>query len=119
MDTPYIKLAINHYMTDNFYPSRQLFFQITKDCLLRILKETQDERTISQFLESYDSDEAEVIYDYASDKGEIISEEIVYSDDFLQKYKDFVHLAKSLDPDITDDRIADKEEYYWIAYGSD
>lgn len=79
---------------------------ITKKCLSDYLKMLQEERTIQDFLTTYDSDESSVIYDYANDDERIISEEITYSDDFKQEYETETGREKS------------KEDYFWNVFHS-
>lgn len=81
-----IKLLINHYIDDAFNSSRQLEFVITKECLMNYLNETEDNRTIEEFMNTYDSDESSVIYEYATDDNRALSEEINYCGDFVEKY---------------------------------
>ena len=40
-----------------------------------------------------------VIYEYASDDGRILSEEITYCDDFNEQYEDFVRRTQMFNPD--------------------
>lgn len=85
-----VSLILNDYVGENYCPTKQTRFMISEDCLNDYLKATDDERDIPQFLESYDSDEANVIYDYASDDGRIIQEDVSYSDDVIEKYKKYM-----------------------------
>lgn len=80
-----VKLLINHYIGDDFHPSRQTTFMITEECLQDYLTETEDDRAIKEFIDTYDSDESEVVYEYACDDGRILSEEITYCDDFIAR----------------------------------
>ena len=80
------------------------------------LRETEDDRSIRQFLDTYDSDESSVIYDYATNDGRILSEEITYCDDFEEKYKYFICGTQMFDPDISANEIASREDYYWNVY---
>lgn len=111
-----VKLLINHYISDDFNPSRQTTFMITKECLQDYLIETEDDRTIEEFVETYDSNESEVVYDYASDDGRILSEEITYCDDFIERYNAFIAHTQMFNPDMAADQISTKENYYWIVY---
>ncbi len=105
-----VNLLLNHYIGDDLNPSRQISFFITEECLTDYLTATEDERTIEEFLRTYDSDESAVIYDYAEDDGRIISERITYCDDFEQKYKEYIEIIKEEDKT--------KEQYYWDTYCS-
>lgn len=105
-----INLLLNHYIGDDFNSSRQVSFFITEECLKDYLTATEDDRTVEEFLRTYDSDESSVIYEYATDDGRIISERITYCDDFEQKYKEYVENAKKEDKT--------KEQYYWDTYCS-
>lgn len=111
-----VKLLINHYIGNDFNPSRQTTFMITKECLQDYLTETEDDRTIEEFVGTYDSDESEVIYDYAANSGRILSEEITYCDDFIERYNDFITRTQMFNPNMAADQIATKENYYWTAY---
>lgn len=105
-----LTLKINHYAKDILQPSRQLSFCITEECLKDYLACYDDERTIGEFLESYDSDESQVIYEYATDDGRIISEEISYCDDFIDQYEEYIDNLSD------DESIMKKEMYYWDVY---
>lgn len=111
-----VKLLINHYIGNDFNPSRQTTFMITKECLQDYLTETEDDRTIEEFVGTYDSDESEAVYDYAANAGRILSEEITYCDDFIERYNDFITRTQMFNPDMAADQIATKENYYWTAY---
>lgn len=111
-----VKLLINHYTGDDFNPSRQTSFMITKECLQDYLTETEDDRTIEEFMETYNSDESEVIYNYANDDGRILSEEITYCDDFIERYNALIARTQMFNPDMAADQIATKENYYWTVY---
>lgn len=111
-----VELLLNHYIGDDFNPSRQVKFIITDDCLKDYLKETEDDRTVKDFLDTYDSDESDVVYGYASDDGRILSEEVIYCDDFEEKYADFIKRTQMFNPDMTAEQIATKENYYWTVY---
>lgn len=102
-----IKLLVNHYIDDDFYPSRQLEFTITKECLIDYLTETEDDRTIEEFITTYDSDESSVIYEYATDDNRVLSEKISYCDDFMAAYNDYIDYA--INPMTA-------ENYYWEEY---
>lgn len=114
-----VVLLLNHYVGDDFFPSRQVRFVITKDCLEDYLRETEDERTVSEFLATYDSDESEVIYGYAADDGRILSDEIIYSEAFLESYHDFIKRMQAFCPGRIDEQIIKKESYYWQIYAFD
>ena len=111
-----IKLLINHYIGDDYNFSRQTSFLITRDCLKEYLEQTEDDRMVGEFLVSYDSDEAQAIYDYASDDNRILSEEITYCDDFIEKYNDYIDRMQMLNPNMTAEQITTKESYYWNVY---
>lgn len=111
-----VKLLINHYIGNDFNPSRQTTFMITKECLQDYLTETEDDRTIEEFVGTYDSDESEAVYDYAANAGRILSEEITYCDDFIERYNDFITRTQMFNPDMAADQISTKENYYWTAY---
>ena len=111
-----VELLLNHYIGDDFNPSRQVKFIITEDCLKDYLKEVEDERTVKEFLNTYDSDESDVVYNYAADDGKILSEEIAYCDAFEKDYQDFIMRTQMFNPDMTADQIATKENYYWTVY---
>ena len=111
-----VELLINHYIGDDYNPSRQVKFIITEDCLNDYLKETEDDRTIKEFLITYDSDESEVVYGYAADDGRILSEEITYCDTFEKDYHDFIKRTQMFNPDMTAEQITTKENYYWTVY---
>lgn len=44
-----VKLLMNHYIGDEFYPSRQVIFMITEKCLQDYMTETDDDRTVEMF----------------------------------------------------------------------
>lgn len=111
-----IELVLNDYIGDDYNPSRQVKFVITEECLADYLRETEDDRSIRQFLDTYDSDESSVIYDYATNDGRILSEEITYCDDFEENYKRFICVTQMFDPDISANEIASREDYYWNVY---
>lgn len=102
-----IKLLVCHYIGDDYFPSRQLEFVITKECLMDYLNETEDDRTIEEFMDTYDSDESSVIYEYATDDNRVLSEEISYCDDFAEEYNNYVN-------DTENPMTA--EDYYWEEY---
>ena len=104
-----INLLLNHYIGDDFNPSRKVSFFITEECLKDYLMATEDERTIEVFLRTYDSDESASIYNYAEDDGRIISKRVTYCDDFEEKYKE--HIGR-----IKENKT--KEQYYWNEYCS-
>lgn len=89
---------------------------ITKECLQDYLTETEDGRTIEEFMDTYDSDESEIIYNYANDDGRILSGEITYCDNFIKRYNDFIAYTQMFNPDIAADQIETKENYYWTMY---
>ena len=101
-----VELLLNDYIGDDFSFSRQVKFSITEDCLKDYLQATEEDRSIKDFLATYDSDEALVIYDYASDDGRILSEDIIYSDLFIESYNEY----KSNGGTKTE------EDYYWSTY---
>lgn len=111
-----VKLLMNHYIGDDSHSSRQVTFMITEECLQDYLTETEDDRTVEEFMETYNSDGSEVIYDYAVDDGRILSDEIAYCDDFVEKYNDFINRTQMFNPDMTAEQIATKENYYWTVY---
>ena len=111
-----VKLLMNHYIGDDFHPSRQVAFMIAEECLQDYLTETEDDRTIEEFMETYDSDESEVVYGYAADDGRILSDEITYCDDFIEKYNDFISRTQMVNSDMSAEQIATKEKYYWTVY---
>lgn len=111
-----VELLINHYISDAYNPSRQTVFIIAEKCLQDYLLETEDNRTVKEFLDTYDSDESEVVYEYASDDGRILSEEITYCDDFIKQYDNFIARTQMFNPDMAADQIATKENYYWTVY---
>ena len=113
-----VQLLVNHYIGDDFHPSRQVTFLITEECLKDYLTKTEDDRTVKEFIETYDSDESEVVYGYAADDGRILSEEITYCDDFIEKYNGFINQTQIFNPDMTTDQIATKESYYWNVYAN-
>ena len=109
----FVELKICNYIDDTLDVEREVKFQITKECLQDYLTETEDGRTINKFLETYNSDESSVIYEYASDDGIILSEEITYCDDFNEQYEVFIRRTQIFNPDMTPEEIATKEDYYW------
>lgn len=111
-----VELVLNHYIDNNSSPSRQVTFVIPKNYLEEYLQETEDDRTIEEFLDSYDSDEADVVYAYAADDGRILSSEVTYCEDFEEKYKDFINRMQIKYSDKTTEQIATKENYYWSIY---
>lgn len=111
-----IKLLLNHYISDDCTPSRQISFVITEECLKDYLKETEDDRTVNEFLDTYDSEESDVVYEYATDDGRILSEEITYCDDFMEKYNDFMSHTQMFNPNMDAEQITTKEDYYWTVY---
>ena len=111
-----VELLLNDYIGDNYNSSRQTKFTITEECLTDYLKETEDDRNVKMFLDTYDSDESSVIYDYASNDGRILSEEITYCDDFVDRYEDFIRRTQMFNPDMSAEDISSKEDYYWTVY---
>lgn len=71
---------------------------------------------MKMFLETYDSDESSVIYDYATNDGRILSEEISYCDDFMDRYEDFIRRTRMFNPDMSAEQISSKEDYYCTVY---
>ena len=102
-----IKLLVNDYIEDDYILSRQLEFVITKKCLMDYLNETNDDRTIEEFMDTYDSDESSVIYEYATDDNRVLSEEISYCDDFVEEYNNYV---------VDTENPMTAEDYYWEEY---
>ncbi len=100
-------LIVNDYATDGLNPTRTLKFTVNRKELAKYLIDNNDERTISMFLETYDSDESAYIYE----KAKIISEEITYCDDFNERYDDFVK-----NPEMDSDESFSKEDFYWNVY---
>ena len=41
-----VNLLVNHYIGDDFHPSRQVTFVIAEECLKDYLTATEDDRTI-------------------------------------------------------------------------
>lgn len=111
-----VNLILNHYIGDDINPSRQVSFLITEECLKDYLSETEDERSIDEFLETYDSDESEVVYGYATDDGRIISECVSYCDAFVEAYNGFIERTVMFNPEMKAKEIATKENYYWTVY---
>ena len=109
-------MKIVELLLNDYNPSRQTKFIITEECLNDYLKETGDDRNIKMFLETYDSGEVSDIYDYAVNNGKILSEEIIYSNDFIDRYKDFIRRGQMSNPEMSAEQIASKEEYYWTVY---
>lgn len=107
-----IALLVNDYIGDDYRPSRELMFTITEDCLKDYLTDIEDDRTIDEFLDTYDSDESSVIYEYASDDNRILSESISYSNSVIESYNDFIN-GNQKGTDIT------TEDYYWTFYKAD
>lgn len=103
-----IQLIHNHYMEDNYNPSRHLVFTITEDCLKEYLAETEDDRTVDSFLNTYDSDESECVYNYALDDNRILSKKIIYDIDVLEKYALYKGINQECDIGI--------ETFYWDIY---
>ena len=101
----FVELKICNYIDDTLDVERKVKFKITKECLQDYLTETEDGRTISKFLETYNSDESSAIYEYASDDGRISSED--------EQYKDFIRRTQMFNPDMIAEEIATKEDYYW------
>ena len=62
-------------------------YEIPVTCLQKYLLEIEDCRTAAEFLETYDSDEAQELYTYAEDDNWILKESVEYSDDFTQEYE--------------------------------
>lgn len=103
-----VQLLINDYIGDDFDMSRQVRFIIEESCLIEYLAEWEfEERSLQEFLDTYDSDEAESVYNYADNDNRILSEEIIYCDDFLMEYKTAMEGCE--DP-------MTKEDYYWEVY---
>lgn len=102
-----IKLLVGHYIGDDYFPSRQLEFVITKECLMDYLNATDDDRTVEDFMDTYDSDESSVIYEYAMDDNRVLSEEISYCDDFVEEYNSYV---------VDTENPMTAEDYYWEEY---
>ena len=111
-----VKLLMNHYSGNNSSPSRQVAFVIPENCLKEYLQVTEDNRSIEEFLNFYDSDEADVVYAYAADDGRILSSEVTYCDDFEEKYQDFIKRMHKKYSDKAVEQIATKENYYWSIY---
>lgn len=101
-------LITNDYATDELNPTRTLKFTVNRKELAKYLVDNNDDRTISMFLETYDSDESAYIYENAE---KIISEEITYCDDFNERYDDFV-----INPEMDSDESFSKEDFYWNVY---
>lgn len=101
-------LITNDYATDELNPTRTLKFTVNRKELAKYLIDNNDERTISMFLETYDSDESAYIHEKAEN---IISEEITYCDDFNERYDDFVN-----NPEMDSDESFSKEDFYWNVY---
>jgi hypothetical protein len=80
------------------------------------LLQTEDERDVSIFLDTYDSDESAAIYEYAIDDGRILSEQISYCDDFTEAYEDFIERTQMFNPGKKPEAISTKENYYWVVY---
>lgn len=108
-----INLLLNHYIGDDFNPSRQVSFFITEECLRAYLKKTEDERTIEH---TYDSDEAKTVYEYSVDDNRIISERITYCSTFMSDYKDFIKRNQIFNPGMKPETISTKEDYYWNVF---
>ena len=113
----FVELKICNYINNTLEVEREVKFKITEECLNDYLTETEDNRTVNEFLETCDSDESSVIYEYANDDGRILSEEITYCDKFIEKYEDFVRRIQMFNPDMTAEEIATKEDYYWQCWG--
>lgn len=106
-------LIANDYATDGCNPTRTLKFAVNRKELAKYLVDNNDERTISMFLETYDSDESSYIYENSEN---IVSEEITYCDDFNERYNDFIKNTQLLNPDMSADEISSKEDFYWNVY---
>lgn len=104
-----ILLIFNDYIDNNYEPSKTRIFTITNYSLTDFLIETNDSRTISEFLNTYDSKDSEAVYEYASNMGGILSEEVIYCDDCVAEYKDY--RRDNLNPVSID-------EFYWMKYAN-
>lgn len=113
-----VELLLNHYIGNNFHPSRQVKFIITKNCLKDCLNDIEDERSVNEFMDSYNSDDSDFIYEYAANDGRILSEEVTYDDSFEKDYSDFIKKKQMCNPDMTAEQIITKEDYYWTIYAS-
>lgn len=111
-----VELLLNHYTGGNFHPSRQVKFIITEDCLKDCLNDIEDERSVNEFMDSYDSDDSALIYQYAAAGGRILSEDVTYCDAFEKDYSDFIKAKQMTNPEMTTAQMATKEDYYWTTY---
>ena len=109
----FVELKIRNYINDTLEVEREVKFKITERCLKDYLIETEDGRTINKFLETYNSDESSIIYEYANNDNRVLSKEITYCDDFNEQYKDFIRRTQIFNPDMIAEEIATKEDYYW------
>ena len=92
----FVELKICNYIDDTLDVERKVKFKITKECLQDYLTETEDDRTINKFLETYNSDESSIIYEYANNDNRVLSKEITFCDDFNEQYEDFIRRTQNV-----------------------
>lgn len=112
-----VELLINDYIGDNYTFSRQTKFVISQECLQDYLTATEDGRNVTEFLDTYDSDESETVYNFAVDDGRVLSEDITYCNDFMDKYN--AYRKQAIVSNLSDEEISKlmtKEDFYWNVY---
>ena len=111
-----VRLNIGHYIDNDFSPSRVTTFLVRIQDLEDYLEQSEDDRTGEEFYQTYDSDEAQVLYEYMSDDGKILDEEVTYCDAFEKDYADYIKRTQMFNPGMSAEQIATKENYYWNVY---
>lgn len=89
-------IILNNYIGNGINLSRTVVFHILRECLNEYLEAMEDDRDIEVFLNTYDSDEAEMAYRYAADDVRIIKEQISYCSEFEKAYENYVKSLQSL-----------------------
>lgn len=108
-----VELLINHYAGNSADPTRQLRFTILESYLKKILRSIGDGRNVGDFLKTYDSMEAGIVYNCACEDNKIIARKVTYSDAFEMDYNNYV-CSKLKESDSTP--LFSKSSYYWNIY---
>lgn len=81
-----VELLIHEYMGDDLEFSRQIRFRVAETDLLDYLRKN-DGRRLHQFLDEYDSDDSQAVYDYMKKKGIPMAESVHYSSAVRKDYE--------------------------------
>ncbi|MDO4469805.1 MAG: hypothetical protein Q4C84_08180 [Bacillota bacterium] len=111
-----VTLKMLHPFDEHSTPAREISFVVNEGDLEACLDEVEDERTVEDFLETYTSEEANVVYGYMKEDGLVLSEQVTYSDAFEKAYADYIQRIQMLNLDLTAKEIVTKEDYYWVVY---